>query len=105
EREVDAALGLGAGGCDRPRELRQVAELDDVGGLRAGGERKQHGGGEGYASHQCSSLIACSSANSQFSPAFLPRHPEVRAQRASKGGGPGRASFEARLWRAPQDDG
>ena len=34
-----------------------------------------------------------------------PRHPEVRAKRASKGDGPGRASFEARLRRAPQDDG
>ena len=34
------------------------------------------------------------------------RHPEVRAQRASKGDGQGRAaSFEARLRRAPQDDG
>ena len=35
------------------------------------------------------------------------RHPEVRAQRASKGDGPGAsaASFEARRWRAPQDDG
>jgi 23S rRNA pseudouridine2605 synthase len=44
----------------------------------------------------------------------LPRHPEVRAQRASKGDGPvvatalkrrGRASFEGRLRRPPQDDG
>jgi 23S rRNA pseudouridine2605 synthase len=37
-----------------------------------------------------------------------PRHPEVRAQRASKGDGRadfGRASFEARQSRAPQDDG
>jgi ribosomal protein L11 methyltransferase len=34
--------------------------------------------------------------------AFL-RHPEVRAKRASKGGG--RSSFGARLRRAPQDDG
>jgi protein ImuB len=36
------------------------------------------------------------------------RHPEVRAKRASKGDGPGiwgRSSFEARLRRAPQDDG
>ena len=35
------------------------------------------------------------------------RHPEVRAERASKGDGPGvrAASFEARLRRAPQDDG
>jgi 23S rRNA pseudouridine955/2504/2580 synthase len=34
------------------------------------------------------------------------RHPEVRAQRASKGDGrPGRSSFEARKERAPQDDG
>ncbi len=39
------------------------------------------------------------------------RHPEVRAQRASKGDGPrpvgkpGRPSFEARVRRAPQDDG
>ncbi len=33
------------------------------------------------------------------------RHPEVRAKRASKGDGRGRASFEARLRRAPQDDG
>jgi 23S rRNA pseudouridine2605 synthase len=32
-----------------------------------------------------------------------PRHPEVRAQRASKGDG--RSSFEARQSRAPQDDG
>src|SRR5215813_4630229 len=34
------------------------------------------------------------------------RHPEVLAQRASKGGGPhaGRASFEGRLRRPPQDD-
>jgi hypothetical protein len=31
------------------------------------------------------------------------RHPEVRAQRASKGDGPGCASFEARLRRTPQD--
>ena len=30
------------------------------------------------------------------------RHPEVRAKRASKGDGPGHASFEARLRRAPQ---
>ena len=34
-----------------------------------------------------------------------PRHPEVRAQRASKGDGPERTSFEARQSRAPQDDG
>jgi 23S rRNA pseudouridine2605 synthase len=33
------------------------------------------------------------------------RHPEVRAKRASKGDGPGRPSFEARLRRPPQDDG
>jgi 23S rRNA pseudouridine2605 synthase len=34
------------------------------------------------------------------------RHPEVRAERASKGDGPGRSSFEARpRGRAPQDDG
>src|SRR4029453_12372995 len=35
------------------------------------------------------------------------RHPEVLAQRASKGGGPhaGRSSFEDRLRRSPQDDG
>jgi len=35
------------------------------------------------------------------------RHPEVLAKRASKGDGPGAsaASFEARLQRAPQDDG
>jgi len=33
----------------------------------------------------------------------LPRHPEVRAQRASKGDG--RSSFEGRLRRPPQDDG
>ncbi|HXX26163.1 MAG TPA: RluA family pseudouridine synthase [Pseudolabrys sp.] len=35
------------------------------------------------------------------------RHPKARAQRASKGGGPGggRSSFEARKARAPQDDG
>src|ERR1700731_800461 len=33
------------------------------------------------------------------------RHPEVLAKRASKDDGPGRASFEARLRRAPQDDG
>ena len=34
------------------------------------------------------------------------RHPEVRAERASKGDGPGRSSFEARpKGRAPQDDG
>jgi 23S rRNA pseudouridine955/2504/2580 synthase len=33
------------------------------------------------------------------------RHPEARAQRASKGDGLGRASFEARQRRAPQDDG
>ena len=33
------------------------------------------------------------------------RHPEVRAKRASKGDGPDRSSFEARLRRAPQDDG
>ena len=34
------------------------------------------------------------------------RHPEVRAQRASKGDGPGRASFEGRAkGRRPQDDG
>ncbi|HEU5017585.1 MAG TPA: RluA family pseudouridine synthase [Pseudolabrys sp.] len=35
----------------------------------------------------------------------LSRHPEVRAQRASKGDGPGRSSFEGRLRRPPQDDG
>ena len=38
----------------------------------------------------------------------LPRHPEVRAKRASKGDGPenpGRSSFEGRLRRPPQDDG
>ena len=34
-----------------------------------------------------------------------PRHPEVRAQRTSKGDSPGRSSFEARQGRAPQDDG
>ena len=37
-----------------------------------------------------------------------PRHPEVRARDAREPGrmtGPGRASFEARLRRAPQDDG
>ena len=34
-----------------------------------------------------------------------PRHPEVRAKRASKGDGPGRSSFEGRLRRPPQDDG
>jgi uncharacterized protein len=33
------------------------------------------------------------------------RHPEVRAQRASKGDGPGRASFEGGLRPPPQDDG
>jgi hypothetical protein len=33
------------------------------------------------------------------------RHPEVAAKRPSKGDGPHPASFEARLWRAPQDDG
>jgi 23S rRNA pseudouridine955/2504/2580 synthase len=35
------------------------------------------------------------------------RHPEVAAKRPSKGDGPGAraASFEARRWRAPQDDG
>jgi assimilatory nitrate reductase catalytic subunit len=33
------------------------------------------------------------------------RHPEERAQRDSKGDGPGRASFEAGLRPAPQDDG
>jgi hypothetical protein len=35
------------------------------------------------------------------------RHPEVAAQRPSKGDSPSAsaASFEARLWRAPQDDG
>jgi 23S rRNA pseudouridine2605 synthase len=33
------------------------------------------------------------------------RHPEARAQRASKGNGPGRSSFEGRLRRPPQDDG
>ena len=33
------------------------------------------------------------------------RHPGVRAQRAAKGGEPVRSSFEARLRRAPQDDG
>ncbi|HXX03391.1 MAG TPA: RluA family pseudouridine synthase [Xanthobacteraceae bacterium] len=38
---------------------------------------------------------------------FVSRRPEVRAERASKGDGPGAsaASFEARLRRAPQDDG
>jgi len=38
---------------------------------------------------------------------FAHRHPEVRAQRASKGDGPAArgSSFEARLRRAPQDDG
>jgi 23S rRNA pseudouridine2605 synthase len=34
-----------------------------------------------------------------------PRHPEVRAQRASKGDGPERTSCEARQSRAPQDNG
>ena len=40
-------------------------------------------------------------------PAIFVRHPEVRAQRASKGDGwrASAASFEARLQRAPQDDG
>ena len=40
-------------------------------------------------------------------PRYRPRsrHPEVAAQRPSKGDGLGRASFEARLRRAPQDDG
>jgi 23S rRNA pseudouridine2605 synthase len=40
-------------------------------------------------------------------PAVLPavRHPEVAAKRPSKGDGPGRASFEGRLRRPPQDDG
>jgi len=33
------------------------------------------------------------------------RHPEVRAKRASKGDGPGRASFEGGLRPPPQDDG
>ena len=33
------------------------------------------------------------------------RHPEVRAQRASKGDGPGRASFEGGLQPPPQDHG
>jgi len=36
---------------------------------------------------------------------YVSRHPEVAAKRPSKGDGPGRASFEARLRRAPQDDG
>ncbi len=37
----------------------------------------------------------------------LSRHPEAAAKRPSKGDGPGAraASFEARRWRAPQDDG
>jgi uncharacterized protein len=35
----------------------------------------------------------------------VPRHPEVRAQRASKGDGPGHASFEGGLQPPPQDDG
>ncbi len=40
-------------------------------------------------------------------PRYRPRsrHSEVAAQRPSKGDGPGRAPFEARLRRAPQDDG
>jgi hypothetical protein len=33
------------------------------------------------------------------------RHPAPAAKRSSKGAGPGRASFEARLRRTPQDDG
>ena len=33
------------------------------------------------------------------------RHPEVAAKRPSKGDNSGRSSFEARRWRAPQDDG
>ena len=33
------------------------------------------------------------------------RHPEERAQRASKGDGPGLSSFEGGLWPPPQDDG
>jgi assimilatory nitrate reductase catalytic subunit len=37
-------------------------------------------------------------------PVSFSRHPEVRAPRASKGDGPA-GSFEARLRRAPQDDG
>jgi 23S rRNA pseudouridine955/2504/2580 synthase len=38
---------------------------------------------------------------------FVFRHPEAAAKRSSKGDGPdtGRASFESRLRRAPQDDG
>src|ERR1043166_2306885 len=39
------------------------------------------------------------------SPLASLRHPEVAAKRPSKGDGPGRSSFEARLRRAPQDDG
>ncbi|HEY5278928.1 MAG TPA: RluA family pseudouridine synthase [Pseudolabrys sp.] len=35
----------------------------------------------------------------------MSRHPEARAQRASKGEGPNRSSFEGRLRRPPQDDG
>ena len=35
----------------------------------------------------------------------MSRHPEARAQRASKGEGPSRSSFEGRLRRPPQDDG
>ncbi len=35
----------------------------------------------------------------------MSRHPEARAQRASKGDGPGRASFEGGLRSPPQDDG
>ena len=45
ERQVDAALGLSAGGCQRPAELRQVADLDHIGGLNGGADREQHGGG------------------------------------------------------------
>ncbi len=35
----------------------------------------------------------------------MSRHPEARAQRASKGDGPGRASFEGGLRPPPQGDG
>ncbi len=40
-------------GAIGPAELRQIAELDDVGGLRGGRQRKQHRRGKGYASHRC----------------------------------------------------
>jgi hypothetical protein len=51
EREIDAPLGLGAGGRDRAAELGEVAELDLIGRRDGSARGKQHAGGEGQSSH------------------------------------------------------